>query len=109
MSKLVALLRQQLFVYREMIAWLDKPFHPPPGSEPVPQQQLLLAGMEPNWYRSMISILSRLATWSRDQPFVEAFSHVFSNSRCSAQLASNSWWTEWVASTIRGGCWQVSY
>ncbi len=38
LSNLVALLRQQLFVYREMIAWLDKPFHPPPGSEPVPQQ-----------------------------------------------------------------------
>ena len=46
LSNLVALLRQQLFVHRELFAWLDEPFHPPPGSEPQPQQQLLLAGME---------------------------------------------------------------
>ena len=46
LSNLVALLRQQLFVHRELFAWLDEPFHLPPGSEPEPQQQLLLAGME---------------------------------------------------------------
>ena len=34
LSNLVALLRQQLFVHRELFAWLDEPFHPPPGSEP---------------------------------------------------------------------------
>lgn len=45
LSNLVALLRQQLFVHRELFAWLDEPFHPPPGSEPEPQQQLLLAGV----------------------------------------------------------------
>ena len=46
LSNLVALLRQQLFVHRELFAWLDEPFHPPPGSEPESPQQLLLAGME---------------------------------------------------------------
>ena len=46
LSNLVALLRQQLFVHRELFAWLDEPFHPPPGSEPEPPRQLLLAGME---------------------------------------------------------------
>ena len=46
LSNLVALLRQQLFVHRDLFAWLDEPFHPPPGSEPEPPQQLLLAGME---------------------------------------------------------------
>jgi len=46
LSNLVALLRQQLFVHRELFAWLDEPFHPPPGSEPQPPQQLLLTGME---------------------------------------------------------------
>ena len=46
LSNLVALLRQQLFVHRELFAWLDKPFHPPPGSEPEPPRQLLLAEME---------------------------------------------------------------
>ena len=45
-SNLVALLRQQLFVHRELFAWLDEPFHPPPGSEPEPPRQLLLTGME---------------------------------------------------------------
>ena len=34
----------------------------------------------------MISILSQLATWSRYQPFGEAFSRVFSRRFCSAQL-----------------------
>ena len=46
LSNLVALLRQQLFVHRELFGWLDEPFHPPPGSEPEPPRQLLLAGME---------------------------------------------------------------
>ena len=46
LSNLVALLRQQLFVHRELFAWLDEPFHPPPGSEPEPPRQLLLTGME---------------------------------------------------------------
>jgi hypothetical protein len=30
LSNLLALLRQQLFVYRELYAWLDNPFSPPP-------------------------------------------------------------------------------
>ena len=46
LANLVALLRQQLFVHRELFAWLDEPFHPPPGSEPEPPRQLLLTGME---------------------------------------------------------------
>ena len=31
LSKLAALLRQQLFVRREVWKWLDEPFQPPPG------------------------------------------------------------------------------
>ncbi|HEY2236374.1 MAG TPA: IS4 family transposase [Candidatus Angelobacter sp.] len=31
LSNLVALLRQQLFVYRDMWAWLNEPFHAPPA------------------------------------------------------------------------------
>ncbi len=46
LSNLAALRRQQLFVHRELFAWLDEPFHPPPGSEPEAPRQLLLAGME---------------------------------------------------------------
>ncbi len=45
LSNLVALLRQQLFVHRELYTWLDEPFHPPPGSEQEPPRQLLLAGV----------------------------------------------------------------
>ena len=30
LSNLVALLRQQLFVYRDLLSWLDRPFEPPP-------------------------------------------------------------------------------
>jgi hypothetical protein len=30
LSNLVALLRQQLFVYRDLLTWLDQPFEPPP-------------------------------------------------------------------------------
>ena len=45
LSHLVALLRQQLFAHRALFAWLNEPFHPPPGSEPEPPRQLLLAGV----------------------------------------------------------------
>ena len=45
LSNLVALLRQQLFVHRELFTWLDEPFHPPPESEEEPPRQLLLAGV----------------------------------------------------------------
>ena len=36
LSNLVALLRQQLFVYRDLFAWLHHPFEPPPAA-PLPQ------------------------------------------------------------------------
>jgi DDE family transposase/uncharacterized protein DUF4372 len=35
MSNLAALLRMNLFVYRDLWEWIDKPFHPPP---PLPDQ-----------------------------------------------------------------------
>lgn len=35
LSNLVALLRQQLFVYRDLLAWLNQPFEPPPPLQPV--------------------------------------------------------------------------
>lgn len=43
LSNLVALLRQQLFVYRDLFAWLDQPFEPPPDPLPSPPAQLALA------------------------------------------------------------------
>jgi len=43
LSNLVALLRHQLFVYRDLWAWIDAPFQPPPGVEPDTAEQLSLA------------------------------------------------------------------
>jgi Domain of unknown function (DUF4372)/Transposase DDE domain len=42
LSNLVALLRQQLFVYRDLLAWLNQPFQAPPGLEAVGAVQLPL-------------------------------------------------------------------
>ncbi len=42
LSNLVALLRQQLFVYRDLLAWLNQPFEPPPGLDAVGVVQLPL-------------------------------------------------------------------
>jgi hypothetical protein len=41
LSNLIALLRHQLFVYRDLTAWLNAPFQPPP--ERLPSEQLFLA------------------------------------------------------------------
>jgi hypothetical protein len=38
LSNLVALLRQQLFVYRDLWTWIDCPFQAPPPLEAMPQQ-----------------------------------------------------------------------
>jgi hypothetical protein len=38
LSNLVALLRQQLFVYRDLWSRIDNPFQPPPQLSPVLQQ-----------------------------------------------------------------------
>jgi hypothetical protein len=38
LSNLVALLRQQLFVYRDLWVWIDNPFQPPPLPEALPEQ-----------------------------------------------------------------------
>lgn len=42
LSNLVALLRQQLFVYRDLWAWLNQPFEGPPPLMPAQQLQLEL-------------------------------------------------------------------
>jgi hypothetical protein len=42
LSNLVALLRQQLFVYRDLQAWLDEPFQPPPALAGLHDGQLVL-------------------------------------------------------------------
>ena len=42
LSNLVALLRQQLFLYRDLWTWLDSPFEPPPALAAM-QDQLRLA------------------------------------------------------------------
>ena len=41
LSNLVALLRQQLFVYRDLWAWIDDPFQPPPIPSSSPAQLTL--------------------------------------------------------------------
>jgi IS4 transposase len=41
LSNLVALLRQQLFVYRDLWVWIDHPFQAPPPIESVPEQLAL--------------------------------------------------------------------
>ena len=41
LSNLVALLRQQLFVYRDLWTWIENPFQPPPIPETVPEQLAL--------------------------------------------------------------------
>ncbi|MCW5980646.1 MAG: IS4 family transposase [Bryobacteraceae bacterium] len=43
LSNLVALLRQQLFVRRELMSWLNDPFQGPPGLAQGPDEQLTLA------------------------------------------------------------------
>ena len=42
LSNLAALLRQQLFVYRELFPWLNEPFQPPPALAGVHDGQLAL-------------------------------------------------------------------
>jgi hypothetical protein len=41
LSNLVALLRYQLFVYRDLQEWLDDPFQPPPALAPLAEQLVL--------------------------------------------------------------------
>jgi len=41
LSNLVALLRQQLFVYRDLWTWIENPFQPPPIPETLPEQLAL--------------------------------------------------------------------
>ena len=41
LSNLAALLRQQLFVYRDLFAWIDEPFQPPPLLDPAIEQLAL--------------------------------------------------------------------
>ena len=41
LSNLVALLRQQLFVYRDLWTWIDDPFQPPPIPASSPEQLTL--------------------------------------------------------------------
>ncbi|MGC8549813.1 MAG: hypothetical protein ACP5M4_08945 [Acidobacteriaceae bacterium] len=43
LSNLAALLRQQLFVYRDLWLWIDEPFQPPPLLTAAAQQMLLFA------------------------------------------------------------------
>jgi len=43
LSNLVALLRQQLFVYRDLMNWLNDPFQAPPALAGVHDSQLALA------------------------------------------------------------------
>jgi Transposase DDE domain/Domain of unknown function (DUF4372) len=44
LSNLVALLRQQLFVYRDLWTWMDDPFQPPPIPGGLPEQLALQLG-----------------------------------------------------------------
>jgi hypothetical protein len=47
LSNLVALLRQQLFVYRDLFGWLNQPFQPPPVGPPLTPLQLPLLAPVP--------------------------------------------------------------
>ena len=42
LSNLIALLRQQLFVYRDLWTWLDDPFQAPPALAGIHDAQLAL-------------------------------------------------------------------
>jgi hypothetical protein len=42
LSNLVAMLRQQLFVYRDLFAWLNNPFQPPPALEGIHDAQFTM-------------------------------------------------------------------
>jgi hypothetical protein len=42
LSNLAALLRHQLFVYRDLFAWLNDPFQPPPALDGIHDAQLVL-------------------------------------------------------------------
>src|SRR5580658_6390511 len=42
LSNLCALLRQQLFIYRDLFSWLDDPFQPPPALADGHDRQFLL-------------------------------------------------------------------
>jgi len=44
LSNLVALLRMNLFTYRDLWAWLNQPFAIPPLGEALPQQEVLVFG-----------------------------------------------------------------
>lgn len=44
LSNLVALLRMNLFTYRDLWAWLDQPFRIPPQAEVLPRQEVLAFG-----------------------------------------------------------------
>ena len=41
LSNLAALLRQQLFVYRDLFTWINEPFQPPPWLDPAAEQLVL--------------------------------------------------------------------
>jgi IS4 transposase len=43
LSNLIALLRQQLFVYRDLWTWMNDPFHPPAALDPPENPQLALS------------------------------------------------------------------
>jgi transposase len=45
LSNLMALLRWNLFTYRDLWLWLDNPFSTPPGGPPPAQTQMLLDSM----------------------------------------------------------------
>src|SRR5205823_7993543 len=47
LSNLCALLRQQLFVYRDLFPWLDDPYHPPPALADWHARQLTLDWQSP--------------------------------------------------------------
>ena len=48
LSNLVALLRQQLFVHRDLWTWIDAPFQPPPQPEFMPEQLALALAQSAN-------------------------------------------------------------
>jgi hypothetical protein len=49
LSNLVALLRHQLFAYRDLQTWLNEPYQPPPLLEGLHDSQLLTLEFSPSF------------------------------------------------------------
>jgi hypothetical protein len=64
LSNLVALLRQQLFVYRDLWAWIDDPFQPPNVTRKI--VRAVYAATELSWSMDWTAAMSHMPTVHRN-------------------------------------------